>query len=81
MDNIEVVTSGLTIDEEDKRSVLKLATELDRRWNERNARAFAELFAPDGDFRFHTGVWIIGKDALRNSGVSRSSLDSPRHTA
>ncbi len=64
MDNIEVVTSGLTIEEEDKQSVLQLATELDRRWNERNARAFADLFAPDGDFRFHTGLWIVGKGSI-----------------
>jgi uncharacterized protein (TIGR02246 family) len=64
MDNIQVVTSDQTISEEDKQSVLQLATELDMRWNERNARAFADLFTPDGDFRFHTGIWIVGKDAI-----------------
>jgi len=64
MDNIEVVTSGLTIQEEDKQSVLQLATELDRRWNERDARAFADLFEIDGDFRFHTGAWIKGRDSI-----------------
>ena len=52
MDDIEVVTSGLIIQEEDRQSVLQLATELDRRWNERDARAFADLFEIDGDFRF-----------------------------
>jgi len=64
MDNIEVITSGLTIEEEDKQCVLQLATELDRRWNEGNAKAFADLFTPDGDFRFHTGAWIVGKDSI-----------------
>ncbi len=64
MDNIEIVTGGQAISEEDKQSVLQLATELDKRWNERNARAFADLFTPDGDFRFHTGIWIVGKDAI-----------------
>jgi uncharacterized protein (TIGR02246 family) len=64
MENIEVVLSGLTISEEDKRSVLQLATELDRRWNQRDAVAFAELFAIDGDFRFHTGAWIKGKASI-----------------
>jgi uncharacterized protein (TIGR02246 family) len=64
MDNIDVVISGQAVSEEDKQSVLQLAAELDRRWNEHNARAFAELFTPDGDFRFHTGIWIVGKDAI-----------------
>ena len=66
MDNIEVVTSGLTIQEEDKQSVLQLAKELDRRWNERDARAFADLFEIDGDFRFHTGTWIKGRGSIEN---------------
>jgi uncharacterized protein (TIGR02246 family) len=64
MDTMEVLTSGQAVSEEDKQSVLQLAAELDRRWNEHNARAFAELFTPDGDFRFHTGIWIVGKDAI-----------------
>jgi uncharacterized protein (TIGR02246 family) len=64
MDNIEVVTNGLTIEDEDKQSVLQLAIELDRRWNARNAEAFADLFTPDGDFRFHTGIWIVGKRSI-----------------
>lgn len=66
MDNIEVVVSGLTISEEDQQSVLQLATELDRRWNERDAGAFADLFETDGDFRFHTGSWIKGKAAIED---------------
>jgi uncharacterized protein (TIGR02246 family) len=64
MDNIEMLVSDLTISEEDKHSVLQLATELDRRWNERDARAFADLFEPYGDFRFHTGTWIVGKRSI-----------------
>jgi uncharacterized protein (TIGR02246 family) len=64
MDEIEVVAGGLTIQEEDKRSVLQLATELDRRWNQCDARAFADLFEVDGDFRFHTGAWIRGKASI-----------------
>jgi uncharacterized protein (TIGR02246 family) len=64
MDTMEVLTSGQAVSEEDKQAVLQLAAQLDRRWNERNASAFAELFTPDGDFRFHTGIWIVGKDAI-----------------
>jgi uncharacterized protein (TIGR02246 family) len=66
MDDIEVVTSGLTIQEEDKQYVLQLAKELDRRWNERDARAFADLFEIDGDFRFHTGTWIKGRGPIED---------------
>ena len=64
MDNIEVVLGGLTISEEDKQSVLQLAMELDRRWNQRDAGACADLFEIDGDFRFHTGAWIKGKASI-----------------
>ena len=66
MDDIEVVTSGLIIQEEDRQSVLQLATELDRRWNERDSRAFADLFEIDGDFRFHTGTWIKGRGSIED---------------
>ena len=67
MDDIEVVVaSGLIIQEEDRQSVLQLATELDRRWNQRDARAFADLFETDGDFRFHTGTWIKGKGSIED---------------
>lgn len=66
MDNIEIGATGLIIQEQDKRSVLQLATELDRRWNERDAGAFADLFETDGDFRFHTGVWIKGKASIED---------------
>jgi len=64
MENIEVITSGQAISEKDKQSVLQLAAELDKSWNERNARAFADLFTSDADFRFQTGIWIVGKDAI-----------------
>ena len=66
MDDIVVVTSGLIVQEEDKQSVLQLATELDRRWNERDPRAFADLFEIDGDFRFHTGTWIKGRGSIED---------------
>jgi len=66
MDNIEIVATGLIIPEQDKQSVLQLATELDRRWNERDAVAFADLFETDGDFRFHTGYWIKGKASIED---------------
>jgi uncharacterized protein (TIGR02246 family) len=66
MDNIEIVAIGLIIPEQDKQSVLQLATELDRRWNERDAGAFADLFETDGDFRFHTGYWIKGKASIED---------------
>jgi uncharacterized protein (TIGR02246 family) len=66
MDDIEIVDSGLIIQEEDKQSILQLATELDRRWNQRDARGFADLFEPDGDFRFETGFWIRGKRSIED---------------
>ena len=64
MDNIEIMTSGLTIQEEDKKSVLQLAMDLDRRWNERDAGLFADLFETYGDFRFQNGFWIVGKKSI-----------------
>ncbi len=60
----EIVTAGLTISEQDKRSALQMSAELDRRWNERDAAAFADLFETDGDFRFHTGEWVKGKASI-----------------
>lgn len=66
MDEIEVIANGVIIQEEDKQSVLRLATELDRRWNERDAKAFADLFDVDGDFRFHTGSWVRGKVSIED---------------
>lgn len=84
MDNIDVVASGLTISEEDKQSVLQLATELDRRWNERDAKAFADLFEPHGDFRFHTGFWIMGRESIEDfwrSQVFPGSGEGMRHVS
>jgi uncharacterized protein (TIGR02246 family) len=66
MNDIEIVASGVSIQEEDKHSVLQLATELDRRWNQHEARAFADLFEPDGDFRFQTGFWVRGKRSIED---------------
>jgi uncharacterized protein (TIGR02246 family) len=82
MDSIEIVTTGMTIQEQDKQSVLQLAPELDRRWNERNAVAFAEMFAPDGDFRWQTGAWIVGKDSIEEfwrDQVFAGLQQGPRH--
>jgi uncharacterized protein (TIGR02246 family) len=56
----------LTIKEEDMQSVLQLAKELDRSWDERDAKAFADLFEIYGDFRFHTGSWIVGKESVQD---------------
>jgi len=71
MDNVEFLSSSLLIQEDDKQSVLQLATELDRTWNQRDARAFAELFETNGDFRFHTGAWIRGKASIEGFWSSR----------
>lgn len=82
MDNIEVVAGGLTIQEEDKQSVLQLARELDRRWNARDAGAFADLFEPHADFRFHTGYWIVGKGSIEDfwrSQVFPGLAEGTRH--
>jgi uncharacterized protein (TIGR02246 family) len=82
MDNIEVVASGLAIQEEDKQSVLQLARELDKRWNARDARAFADLFEPHADFRFHTGTWIVGRGSIEDfwrSEVFPGQAEGTRH--
>jgi uncharacterized protein (TIGR02246 family) len=83
MADIEFLLSGLLIKEEDKRSVLQLATELDRTWNRRDARAFADLFDTNGDFRFHTGAWIKGKASIEgfwSSQVFPGLSEGMRHT-
>lgn len=64
MDTIEVVVSGLAIAEEDQQSVLQLAAQIDGSWNRRDAAAFADLFAPDGDFRFYSGPWMRSRAAI-----------------
>lgn len=66
MDNhkIEVAVSGLTIPEEDQRAVLQLAREMDKRWNRRDAKAFADLFVEDGDFRIYTSAWLKSKASI-----------------
>ncbi len=83
MDDVEIISSGLIIQEEDKQSVLQLATEIDRRWNERDAKAFADLFDEEADFRFHTGSWIRGKAAIEDfwkSQVFPGLPEGMRHT-
>ena len=52
MENIEVVGSNETVTDVEKQAVLKLAAELDKRWNQRDATDFANLFTEDADFRF-----------------------------
>jgi len=64
MSEVEIVSDGPGIPQEDKGAVLQLPAELDRTWNERDAQAFAALFDEDGDFRFHTGLWIQGREAI-----------------
>lgn len=64
MDTIEVEVSGLTVAEADQQSVLQLAVQIDGSWNRRDAAAFADLFVPDGDFRFYSGPWIRGRAAI-----------------
>ena len=64
MSEVEIVSNGPSISQEDKGAVLQLPAELDRTWNERNAPAFVALFDEDGDFRFHTGQWIKGRKAI-----------------
>lgn len=66
MDQAEIVASSVNFQEEDKKSVLQLTVELDEAWNNRDAQAFAALFDEDADFRFHTGEWIQGKDAIES---------------
>jgi uncharacterized protein (TIGR02246 family) len=61
LSEIEISSHGSGISQEDIEAVLRLPTELDRTWNERNSQAFAALFDEDGDFRFHTGQWIKGR--------------------
>ena len=66
MDSVEIIATGLNIQEQDKQAVLQLATELDRCWNKRDAGAFSDLFETDGDFRWHTGSWVKGKAAIED---------------
>jgi uncharacterized protein (TIGR02246 family) len=64
MSEVEVISNGTNISQEDKEAVLQLPVEIDRTWNERNAHAYAALFDADGDFRFHNGQWIKGRKAI-----------------
>ena len=64
MDNIEIIMSEKSISDTDKQAVIQLATELDKRWNQRDASAFADLFEEDADVRFYPGAWVKGKTAI-----------------
>jgi uncharacterized protein (TIGR02246 family) len=37
---------------------------MDQAWNARDAPAMAALFEPDGDFTFHNGLHIRGRDRI-----------------
>ena len=80
--NIEMMVSGLTISEEDQQAVLQLAREMDRRWNQRDAKAFADLFVEDGDFRIYTSAWLKDKasiEAFWKNEVFPGLTESMRH--
>ena len=77
MYKIEIATNEQIISEEDKQSVIQLATELDRCWNERNATEYADLFTPDADFRFDNGIWIDSKEAIENFWRDQVFAGSP----
>jgi len=64
MVNFEIFLSDKTIPQEDQQAVLQLAAQLDQRWNQRDAKAFADLFEADADFRFFSGAWVKSKAAI-----------------
>lgn len=64
MDNIEIIVSDPSISEADQHAVFQLTVELDKRWNQRDAKAFADLFEEDADFRFYSEAWLKGKAAI-----------------
>ena len=81
-ENIELVLSDPSITEQDIWSVKQLTAELDKRWNQRDAEAFADLFDSDADFRFYTGPWVKGKEAITsfwNGEVFPGQSASTRH--
>jgi len=65
MESVEIIISDLSITEMDQQAVFQLTKELDKRWNQRDSTAFANLFEEDADFRFYTGAWVKGKDAIK----------------
>jgi uncharacterized protein (TIGR02246 family) len=67
--HVEILTWGRDIPEEDRQAVLRLLTEVDRAWNRRDPEAYAVPFYEDAGFRFHDGLWIEGRDAIRGFGV------------
>jgi uncharacterized protein (TIGR02246 family) len=65
MGQVEILTGGMNIQQEDKRAVLQIPIDLDRAWNRRDPEAYAALFDEDADFRFHDGLWIQGRNAIK----------------
>jgi len=65
MESIEIIVSDPSITEMDQQAVFQLTKELDKRWNQRDPSAFANLFEEDADFRFYKGAWVKGKDAIK----------------
>jgi uncharacterized protein (TIGR02246 family) len=66
MENIEIILSEESISEEDIQAVFQLTKELDKRWNQHDPAAFADLFENDADFRFYKGDWVKGKTAIES---------------
>ena len=64
MEDIEIIVSDGLISEADQAAVFQLTRELDKRWNQRDPKAFSKLFEEDADFRFYSGAWIKGKTAI-----------------
>lgn len=64
METIEIVVSDPSVSEEDQQGVFQLTKDLDMSWNQRDSKAFANLFEDDADFRFYTGAWVKGKSAI-----------------
>lgn len=66
MAELEMIAHGLSVTEDDLQKVLRIPGKLEHFWNERDARGFADLFEPHGDFRFHDGTWIKGRKKIHD---------------
>ena len=64
MEIFDASISNGSISDEDQQAIIELITELDKRWNERDAKAFADLFDADADFQFFSGAWVKSKAAI-----------------
>ena len=72
MDNVEVIVCDSSITEADQHAVFQLTVELDKRWNLRDAGAFADLFEEDADFRFYSEACSKENLRLKPFGKGRS---------